>query len=69
MRGRADLAGWRVGRTTIDQERGIAHNPVNACNGLVTTAILQHYAAGLMLWFMRKKFVGSYFFFKAASRS
>jgi len=37
--------------------------------GQVYTEPLQRYAAGLMFWFMRKKFVGSYFFFKEASRS
>jgi hypothetical protein len=41
------------------REPTAASNQVVACAALV----------GLMLWFMRKKFVGSYLFFKATRRS
>jgi hypothetical protein len=50
--------------------------PIVGCSTLVPSSYLEshikvpkHYAVGLMLWFMRKEFDGSYLFFKATRRS
>jgi hypothetical protein len=50
--------------TKVDGNK-IGYEPTAASNQVVACAAVM----GSMLWFMRKKFVGSYLFFKAARRS